>query len=290
MKRINAEDVLFDTFVYITLLFIFIITLYPFYYIFITSLNEGMDILVNGNIYFWPRRPTLDNYKAFFTDIRLLQGLKISVLRTGIGTFLGVMFTCMIAYGLSLKGLLFKKFYMTLIIICMYFSGGIIPYYVALRTYGLLNNFLIYVIPGMLDLFLTLVAITFFRQIPDELSESARMDGANDFVIFIRLIIPLIAAFSLFFGVGHWNNWFDSAFFVWEKSLRTFSYMLIEVINKSTIVARESDAALSHRVKTPTPITIRMTALMIAVLPIIGIYPFLQKYFIKGVMIGSVKE
>jgi putative aldouronate transport system permease protein len=293
-RRIHTlEDVILDTINYVVLTIVLIITLYPFYYVLIMSFNEGVDAM-RGGIYFFPRVFTLENYASFLRDPQWINAILITVIRTVIGTVLTVLLTCLVAYGLSFAELVNRKFYMVLIIVSMYFSGGLIPYYVVLKNLGMINRFSVYIIPGLLNLFFVLVAISFFQEIPKELRESCLLDGANEVQIFIRMVLPvsmaLIATMALFIGVGHWNAWFDSAFFVpTNKSLRTLGYILVTVINKSQTSGSVNAAAAGQMSTTTTNMSIQMTAMIIAVGPIICAYPFLQRYFVKGMMIGSVK-
>lgn len=289
MKK-TTEDQVFDLVIYTFCSLVLFTTVYPFYYIFIISLNEGVDASLGG-IYFLPRRFTLDNYEKFFTDMKWLKGLGVSLLRTLFGTALGVVFTTLVAYGLSFRELLGRKFYMTLIIISMYFSGGIIPYYTLLRGLHLVNTFAVYVIPGALNTFFLMVGLSFFEEIPPSLRESAKIDGAGELKIFLRIILPIsrpfIATCILFVGVGHWNNWYDTAFFVRNKNLSTLSFLMMQVINSTQVTA----TSLQHGANTSTTtISIQAAAMMVATLPIICIYPFLQKYFVTGMIVGSVKE
>lgn len=287
----KQKDRIMDTFITIILAFIFIVMFYPFYYVLILSFNKGTDSLT-GAIYLWPRTFTFENYERFLNDPLWYKAFLVTVLRTLSGTVLSVIFTSMVAYGLSHQQLLFRKTYFTIIIFAMYFSGGLIPYYVVLRSIGLLNSFGVYIIPSMLSTFFLLIAITFFRDIPGELKESAYIDGANEFVIFYKIILPvsmpLIATMSLFAGVGQWNSWMDSAYFVQSENLRTLAYRMMEVINKSNApmdaiaIANSSSAGV-------TSYSLQVAAMVISVAPIVCVYPFLQKYFVQGVMLGSVK-
>ncbi|WP_374992082.1 carbohydrate ABC transporter permease [Paenibacillus sp. LHD-38] len=281
---------LLDSVIYVLLFCIMIATLYPFYYVLVISFNQGKDSLLGG-IYLWPRSFSLENYATFLTDSNWYNSLLITVARTGVGTLLGVLFTSLVAYGLSHKDLLFSKGYFAVIIFAMYFSGGLIPYYVVLRSVGLLNTFGVYVIPSMLSTFFLLIAISFFREIPLELKESAYIDGANEFVIFFKIILPvstpLLATMSLFLGVGQWNSWLDSAYFVQSDSLRTLTFRMMEIINKSNIPIESVGAAASA--SGVTNYSLQVTSMVVSIAPIVCVYPFLQKYFVKGIMLGSVK-
>lgn len=286
----KQKDMLLDSVIYVLLFCIMIATLYPFYYVLVISFNQGKDSLLGG-IYLWPRSFTLENYATFLTDSNWYNSLFVTVARTGVGTLLGVLFTSLVAYGLSHKDLLFSKVYFAVIIFAMYFSGGLIPYYVVLRSLGLLNTFGVYVIPSMLSTFFLLIAISFFREIPMELKESAYIDGANEFVIFFKIILPvstpLLATMSLFLGVGQWNSWLDSAYFVQSDSLRTLTFRMMEIINKSNIPIESVGAAASA--SGVTNYSLQVTSMVVSIAPIVCVYPFLQKYFVKGIMLGSVK-
>lgn len=290
----TKEDIILDTIIYIMAAIVMIVTIYPFYYIVILSFNEGIDS-TRGGIYLWPRAFTLQNYMAVFSDESWLRAAYISVSRTVVGTLLSVSLTSMVAYALAHENLRFRKIYFMALIVSMYFSGGIIPYYVTLRALGLINTFWVYIIPSMLNGFLVLVMVAFFREIPTSLEESAIIDGANDLQVFIRIALPVskpvLATVSLFFGVGQWNAWLDSVLFVRSADLRPLSFLMMEIINSSRITSMISgmDASMAASAAQVTTLSIQMTTIVITVVPIVLVYPFLQKHFVKGVLLGSVK-
>jgi putative aldouronate transport system permease protein len=291
--RKTTEDHFVDAVVFVIVTVVFFATAYPFYLSLVLSFNDGLDA-ARGGVYLWPRRFTLDNYRAFFTDEKWILGFAVTALRTVLGTVVTTLFTSMIAYGFSYEKLIGRKVYMAIAIFCLYFSGGLIPYYMVLKSLGLLNKFLVYIIPGALNLFYAIVAVSFFRSLPFELHESATIDGAGEFKIFFRIILPvskpLLATIAIFTGVGHWSSWFVSAFFVQNKNLRTLGYLLMEVINRSNFTgASATTAAIASAHSTLTPLAIQVTAMVISVFPIMIIYPFLQKYFVTGLTLGSVK-
>ncbi len=289
-KKKGKEDIVLDAFIYIVLILIAIITLYPFYFTIVRSFNEGT---ASSNTYFWPARPTLENYITFFRDGKWFNGLIISILRTLIGTATSVIFTCIVAYALSFKNLAYRKVYMTLLIISMYFSAGIIPNYILLKSLHLFDSFWVYIVPTALNAFFVMVGISFFQEIPPDLFDSARVDGANDLIIFAKIVLPISKAFlatiALFVGVNHWNSWFDSAFFVQNPNLKTLSNLMMELINKNQAGYLTGASAAAKANSTVTSFSIQTAAMVISVAPIICVYPFLQKYFVKGIMIGSVK-
>ncbi len=266
-------------------------TLYPFYYILLITFNEGTDTAAGG-MYLWPRHFTFGNYLYFLKDPKWINAFGISLLRTLVGTMLGVLFTGLVAYGLAKRDLIFRKSYFTIVIIAMNFSGGLIAFYMVLKSIGLINTFGVYVVPGMLNLFFLLIAIAFYSEIPEELGESARMDGASELRIFARIIIPvsmpLLATMSLFIGSGQWNAWLDSAYFVQDEGLRTLTYRMMQVVNQSMVPSGDAQAAAMSRTSV-TPFSVQATAMIVSIVPILGVYPFLQKYFVSGMMLGSVK-
>lgn len=290
--RRTREDIVVDTVIYILLALVLFICAYPFWYGLVLSLNDSIDT-AKGGMYLWPRAWTLDNYLKFFRDSTWLSGFLVSVARTLVGSVITTMFTMLVSYGLSHEKLVFRKLYMAIIIFSMYFSGGLIPFYVLLKNLGLLNTFWVYVIPPALNTFFIFIAITFFNDIPEALRESGKLDGASEMRIFRSIILPislpLMVTIILFSAVGQWNAWFDSAFYVTNKQLRTMGYLLMETINQANVPSNAVAAAQAAASSKVDPLAVRVTAMMISVIPILTIYPFLQKYFITGLTIGSVK-
>ncbi|MNJ45897.1 carbohydrate ABC transporter permease [Paenibacillus fonticola] len=289
--RTTVEDRVVNVVNYILLTIVALSTLYPFYYILIASFNTGTDT-AQGGLFLFPRQFTLENYKYFFSKQQWIEAFGITVLRTVVGTVAGILFTSLVAYGLAKKDLILRKFYYIAVIVAMNVSGGLITYYVILRSIHLLNTFWVYVIPSMLSLFFLLIAVSFFQEIPAELSESARIDGAGELKIFIRIILPvslpLLATMCLFLGSGQWNSWLDSAYFVQNNHLRTLAYRMMEVINQANMPTDAQSAQYTAQAKV-TSFSVQATAMIISVFPIICVYPFLQKYFVQGMMLGSVK-
>lgn len=290
MKK-TLEDWIVDIVVWVSLLLVAFITLYPFWYIIIASFNEGVDMM-RGGVYWIPRKFTTYNYVDFFRSSEWLSGLKVSVLRTLIGTILTVTFTSMVSYALSRKDLMFGNTYRFMFIMSMYVSGGLIPFYVVLRIVGLLNTFYVYVIPTMLNLFFVLVGINFFRSIPESVIESGRLDGALEITIFFRIVLPVskpfIATLALFSAVHQWNSWLDSTYYVNTNSLRPMAYYMVSQINR-TISSTSSSQILDSSAVKVTALSTQATSVVVSMFPILCVYPFLQKYFVQGMMIGSVK-
>lgn len=290
--RRTSEDIIVDSIIYVLLAIVFFLCAYPFWYGLVVSLNDSVDT-ARGGMYLWPRAWTLDNYLKFFRDDTWARAFLVSVARTVCGGVITTIFTMLVSYGLSHKNLVFRNVYMGIIVFSMYFSGGLIPYYVLLKNLKLLNTFFVYIIPSALNTFFIFIAMTFFNDIPEALKESAKLDGATEMRIFRSIILPislpLMVTILLFSAVGQWNAWFDSAFYVTNKQLRTLGYMLMETINQANVPANAVAAAQAAASGKVDPLAVRVTAMMISVIPILAIYPFLQKYFVTGLTIGSVK-
>ena len=294
MKCKINEDKVVNVIVYILLAFIGIVTLYPFYYTIICSFNDGLD-LMKGGVYLWPRKFTLSNYELFIGDEGWRHAFFISVARTVVGTVLCTGFTSMFSYALSRNNLMFKKGYRFLVIFTMYFSGGLIPYYVLLRSLGLLNTFWVYVVPGMVNTFFVMTGINFFASIPESMIEAAKIDGAREIKVLTKIVLPVskpfLATLALFAAVGQWNSWLDSAYYVRDASLQTLSFKMMTTINQTLATAANADVAgQMSQANTATSFTVQATAMAVSMIPIMCVYPFLQKYFVQGMMIGAVKE
>ena len=293
MKRKFSEDMAVDLVVYILLGLVGIVTLYPFYYTIVCSFNDGLD-LMKGGVYLWPRKFTLGNYKLFLEDGDWRHAFLVSLARTLVGTAMRVGFTSMFSYALSRNNLMFKKGYRFLVVFTMYFSGGLIPFYVLLRNLGLLNSFWGYVIPGMVDAFFVMTGINFFAAIPESMIEAARIDGAREIKVLTRVVLPVskpfLATLALFSAVGQWNSWLDSAYYVRDAKLHTLAYKMMTVINQNIATSNTEAAGQLSQANTQTSFTVQATAMAVSMLPIMCVYPFLQKYFVQGMMIGAVKE
>jgi putative aldouronate transport system permease protein len=294
--RLSAEDRFVNAVVAVVLVLVFFCSLYPFYIAVILSFNEGLDAQ-SGGIYFWPRKFSLENYTRLFSDKAWFTAIFVSIARTVLGTSITVFFTVLVAYGLSRKDLIGRKAYFGIIIFAMYFSGGIIPYYAILKQFNLLNNFLVYIIPGALNIFYMLVSISFLQALPSELTDAARVDGAGEmrtlFSVVLPLSLPLLATIAIFTSVGHWNSWYDSAFFVTSKNkeyLHTLAYKLIEVVRRATVASSNTTTGLDTASKVrATGLSMQLAAMVVAVFPILAVYPFFQKYIVSGITLGAVK-
>lgn len=292
IKRPRGERVLV-TCIYIFLFLFCLTTLYPFINTVALSFNEGTDAL-KGGVYLWPRAFTWANYQRVFRDNSVLQAYFITILRTVIGTVCTLVFTGIMAYGLSKKYLMGRRGYMILCTIGMIFNAGIIPTYIFYRDVNLLNNFLVYILPSAVNIWNMILMKNFFEQIPAGLEESAEIDGASTMRTFVSIVIPIsmpiIATISIFSAVGQWNAWYDAYIFCTTNTnlhpIQTHLYKVIALSQATADNAAESQ--LLERLKVNVT-TVRAATVTITILPIIFIYCLFQKHFIKGVMIGSLK-
>ena len=287
----NNGEIAFDWFNGLLMLAICFVTLYPIWYIVVNSLNEGADAMLGG-IFWWPRQFTLENYRAVFQNNGVLQAFWITILRTVVGTVTNVLFTAMVAYPLSKDDLVGRKFYMMMGTITMFFSGGLIPSFLLYKNLQLLDTFWVYIIPGLFNFFNLIIFVNFFREIPKALEESAAIDGATDWTIFARIILPLskpvLATIALFTGVYHWNDYFAGVIFINNPSLQPIQTFLYRIVAESG--STQMMATASNITRSTTSLSIKLATMVITTLPIVCVYPFLQKYFVKGMMIGAVKE
>ncbi|MFC5649669.1 carbohydrate ABC transporter permease [Paenibacillus solisilvae] len=273
------------------MLIICFLTLYPIWYVLVNSFNEGQDAM-RGGIYWIPRVLSLDSYKAVFGNDGIMTAMGITVAKTVIGTALHVFFTAMVAYAFSRKELIGRKIYMLLGTITLFFGGGLIPFYLLIRDLHLLDSFFVYILPAMFNFFDLIIFLAFFREIPAGLEEAARIDGANDFSIFVRVIIPIsmpvIATIALFHGVYQWNDYFTGMIYINKMELQPIQTYLYRVIAQSS--SNQMMAQMPGGIgKSVTSQSIKLATMVVTTLPIVFVYPFLQKYFVKGLMIGSIK-
>jgi putative aldouronate transport system permease protein len=294
----KLENRIFTTLNSVVMLLIVICTLYPFWNTIVVSLNQATDTL-RGGLTFWPRKFSLQNYKIVFATGTIYNAFFISVSRTLINTVVNVFFTSMIAFALSRREFVLRKPFTMILILAMYVNAGLIPNYFLMRSLHLTNSFLVYIVPGIVNAFNFVVIRTYMRTLPESIIESARIDGCGDFWIFIRIILPLclpvLATIALFVAVESWNAWFDTLIYnSGEPRLHSLQYKLMEYIQSSQSQAKSSgDVAAMSMQSTQgmvTPASIRAAVTVIAALPIMLVYPFMQRYFVVGLNVGSVKE
>ena len=289
-QKIKSREKILDYILVVVFIGVVVITLYPFLNVLAISFNDPIDTMRNIN-FIIPREFTLSNYTYVFTENNLAGPFLMSVARTLIGTLVSVFSTAMIAYVLSRRDFYFNKIVTFLFLITMYVSGGMVPEYLLLtRTLNLGNNFLVYLLPGLIWAYNIVLMRSFMDGLPDALQEAARIDGANDFVIWLKIIVPLckpvLATVALFVAVSQWNSFLDT--YLYARDLPTLQYVLYEIMEKATI---KVDPHAADQVKNAvSPLSVRMAITIIATIPIIVVYPFLQKYVVGGMTVGAVKD
>ena len=275
------------------LAFVVVVTVYPFWNIFIISINDATDA-IRGGLYFLPRKLSLSSYAEILRRSTFLASIKVSVGRTLIGTPIAVLVTAMLAYPLSRKDLVGRKFWNLLFVFTMYFGGGLVPYYMVLKGIHMLNTFWVFIFPMMMSVYNMILIRSYIESMPDSLFEAAKIDGANDLVVFVKMVIPLskpiLMTVALFVAINQWNSWFDAYLYTSDQALKPMQSILVEILNQYQTGASTSQAMSNAKAGvTVTPDSIRMATTMVATLPIIMVYPFVQKYFVKGIMLGAVK-
>jgi putative aldouronate transport system permease protein len=290
IKRTLGEKV-FDSFNVILLSVGAFLFLYPVWFVVIASVSDAHAI-ASGSITLWPKGFNLDAYDRVFSDPQIWESYGNTLFYVVVGTIVNLILTTLGAYPLSRKGLPGKNLIMGIIVFTMFFNGGLIPIYLNVRDLGLFDSRWALILPTAINAFYLIVMRTFFQSIPESLIESAKMDGANDFTILRRIVLPLsypvIAVMTLFYAVFHWNSWFDAMIYLQDRSLYPLQLILREILvqNKTGDLLGGVGTGDVQRISE----TIKYATIVVATVPILLIYPFLQKYFVKGVMIGAVKE
>ena len=272
----KARKTSFDWIVTALLILFAAICVYPLIYVLVGSFNQGKDF-INGGVWFWPRVFSLENYTVVVNDPRLWKSFGITIARTVLGTISGVIFTALVAYPMSRPNLFGKKTFYYIFIVTMFFSGGLIPFFWVILQIGLFDSFLVYIIPALFSAYNMLVFVNFFKTIPEEIHESAVMDGASEFKIFVRIIIPLstpvIATIGLWIAVGHWNSFFDTMIYTSSDNLWTLQYYLMKVIKEASLPSASS-ALPADFLENIAPETVSLAAIIVSVVPIFAFYPF----------------
>ncbi len=295
MKTTKRKWELFDVVNAFIMIAMMLLMLFPFWYCLAGSFNDGTDYL-RGGIYLWPRKFVLSNYKAVFRDDAIFNSFRVTIAKSLVGTATSLLVTSMAAYAMSRPNLKGKKFYAPFMTLTMYFGGGLIPYFIVIKNLGLYDSFWVYIIPGLFSVWNMIILRSFFAELPDGLVEAAKIDGAGEYRIFFQIVLPLskaaLATIVLFTLVGHWNSYFDSMMYTSSQSLQTIQLFLKKLITDpgtASSLASSTAMAIPEEARKVTPQTIKLAAMVITSLPIICVYPFLQKHFVKGTMIGSVK-
>lgn len=293
--KVNTMDRVLQVFIYLVIILICLAILLPCLNVLVLSFNDGKDA-ARGGIWFWPRQFTLDNFKEVFKDGSIKTAYLISIARTVIGTFLSLMVTTLAGYALKQKDLPGNKIITVLITFTMLFDGGMIPKYIQYKNLHLLNSFWVYVVPSLVSVTYLLMIRTFFEGIPDSLEESAKLDGCGFFKTYTKIMLPLskpvIAVVGLYTAVNHWNDWFAGSFYMSDTSKWPVQTVLQNMLTKAMSAQQEVSTvaqALAQNAATTTTDSLKMAAVVVTTVPILCVYPFVQKYFAQGAMIGAVK-
>lgn len=294
-NRHGTADFFINVVLYAGLALFGAMTVYPFLNLFAISFNDPLDT-IRGGIYLLPRIWSLDNYSIIFSNDRLLGAFLLSIARTIAGTVLGILCTAMFAYALSLKEFMLRKAFNSALVFTLYINGGLIPTYLLIKNLHLMNNFLVYLLPLLVNAFFIIIMRSYFETLPSGLTESAKIDGAGHFQTLFRILLPVslpvLATITLFVAVTHWNSWFDNYLYASRSphlSLLQYELMKILLSAMNQSVAQQVHIGEST-VSAVTPQAIRAAMTIVVTVPILVVYPFLQNYFIQGMTVGAMKE
>lgn len=296
LTLMTRGEKIFNTVNIVIMLLLVTATLYPFLNVLAIALNESSDT-VKGGLTVFPRKPTIENFVTIFGFSSMTTAYINTILRTLIGTFLGVIASSMVAYTLSRKHFAARNFVGVFLAITMYVSGGLIPFFLLIRDLKLMNTFAVYVLPGMVGAFNVFMIRSFMDNLPGELSESAYMDGAGEFRVFAQIILPLckpvLATIALFIAVGQWNSWFDAYLYNGSNpDLTVLQFELMKILQSAQQAGQDAvhNQNMLDNAQRVSPDSIKMAITIVTVLPILVVYPFLQRYFVSGMTLGAVKS
>ncbi len=291
LNKRTPGEALFDGINITIMILLAFVTIYPMYYVLCASVSNNVELLASPGVLWFPKGFTLGAYKLAFSHPLLLSGYKNILIILVVSLPLNIILTLFCGYFLAAKNVFFKKPIMALILFTMFFNGGMIPTYLNIRSLGLFDSIWALILPGALSVFNSIICKTAIEALPDSLSESAHIDGANDLVVIFRIVFPLImptiAVLLLYYGVGHWNSWFSASIYIQDNYKLPIQNVLRAVLIANSNILN-SAATESDQINQFAE-TIKYSAIVITTIPILCIYPFLQKYFVKGVMIGAVK-
>ena len=289
MKKKNSNGWGFRLINGIILAMISLMTLYPFLYVIFASFSDPVKLMGNSSLLLKPLGFSLNAYKKVFVNPSIYSGYLNTIFYVAAGTLVNILATCMAAYVLSRKQFMLRRFLTIMFIFTMYFNGGLIPSYLLIKDLGLINSRLSLILPGAVSTFNLMIMITGFEGIPQSLEESARIDGAGDWTILFRIIMPLakptIMVILLYYAVGHWNSWFNAMIYLRDADKMPIQIFLRDILTRSQLGAMTGQADVEDVGQ-----TIKYATIIVSTVPILCIYPFIQKHFVKGVMIGAVKE
>ncbi|MEK3720439.1 MULTISPECIES: carbohydrate ABC transporter permease [unclassified Paenibacillus] len=287
LKQLSAGSLLFDCVIYALLLAMILVFLYPIYYMAVVSVSNGMNV-IRGEVKWFPIGFNLEAYKMILSDKSIIRSYGNTLLYTSVGTLINVAATALCAYPLSRSKLYGRGLFTLLIIITMLFHGGMIPSYLVVNTLNMTNSIWAIVIPPAINVWYMIIMRTFFQNIPNEIHESAFIDGANDLLVFVRIVLPLsmpvIATMTMFYAVWHWNSFFPAMIYLFDSELYP-----VQIIMRSMLIDGSVGNNDPARDLTTIQTNMKYAVIIVTILPIIMVYPFIQKYFVQGAMVGSLK-
>lgn len=290
MNKLTRGEKVFQAINTVFLIFMLIITMYPFWYIIVASVSSNTEVLQANGKMLWPRGFNVSAYKEVLKYASIWTGYKNTIFVLIVGTLISIIFTAIGGYFLSRKNVFFQKYIAIAIVITMYFSGGIIPFYFTVKDLGLDGSLWSLILPTAISTYNLIIMRTAFAAIPDSLEESAKIDGARHFTILFRIMLPLciptVAVLILYYAVGYWNSWFNASLFLTDRGTFPLQLILREIILYNTGDANSAAASVD---KEDISETLQYATIIVSTVPILCIYPFLQKYFAKGVMVGAIK-
>ena len=290
MNKLTRGEKVFQAINTVFLIFMLIITLYPFWYIIVASVSSNTEVLQANGKMLWPRGFNVSAYKEVLKYASIWTGYKNTIFVLIVGTLISIILTAIGGYFLSRKNVFFQKYIAIAIVITMYFSGGIIPFYFTVKDLGLDGSLWSLILPTAISTYNLIIMRTAFAAIPDSLEESAKIDGARHFTILFRIMLPLciptVAVLILYYAVGYWNSWFNASLFLTDRGTFPLQLILREIILYNTGDANSAAASVD---KEDISETLQYATIIVSTVPILCIYPFLQKYFVKGVMVGAIK-
>jgi putative aldouronate transport system permease protein len=293
-KSVKSGDLIFQSINYIIFTSLLILCIFPFYYILVYSLSDAV-ISGRNTVTFYPLGFTLQNYQEIFKLKGIFSAFIISTARTVIGTAITLFFTSILAYTLTKRELPGRKIFYRITVTSMYLNAGIIPWYLTMRNLHLKDNFWLYVLPTAVSVYSMILIKTYIEQISNTLEESAVVDGAGYFTIFLKIIVPIakpvLAAVIVFTAVAQWNSWIDNLLLVNNHNLRTLQLVLLQYLRQSEAIASEArnSGGIINTGYRISPVSVRMTVTMVVTIPVLMIYPAIQRYFVSGIMLGAVK-
>ncbi len=290
MNKLTRGEKVFQAINTVFLIFMLIITMYPFWYIIVASVSSNTEVLQANGKMLWPRGFNVSAYKEVLKYASIWTGYKNTIFVLIVGTLISIILTAIGGYFLSRKNVFFQKYIAIAIVITMYFSGGIIPFYFTVKDLGLDGSLWSLILPTAISTYNLIIMRTAFAAIPDSLEESAKIDGARHFTILFRIMLPLciptVAVLILYYAVGYWNSWFNASLFLTDRGTFPLQLILREIILYNTGDANSAAASVD---KEDISETLQYATIIVSTVPILCIYPFLQKYFAKGVMVGAIK-